>query len=334
MRQQAKIHPSISLSLDGVQSSVCATKLASLTWSPMLRSLRPTRRGTRVGATYVLPSEAITPQEREQIKKALTVQAKMTFGAPPPPFLAWREEADGTLHAPRFYGLEHFGLAETDDRVLGEEVRLSFEGELTPVQKRATEVIFGRQLAEHGVGGVTNSLPCGYGKTVWAVAAIARLGRKACVLVHKTVLLDQWRAAFERFCPGARVGVLQGDKCELEGTDVVLAMVLTVAKRGYDPSVMDCFGTVVCDEAHHMGSARHEHGHAVVSGALRHRPDGHARAAGRPRVPPRLVVGRGGGSRWNATARACACPWPRTRTAGASAWTVLASPCWPSCSTS
>lgn len=247
----------------------------------MLRGLRPTRQGTRVGETYALPPDAVTPQEREQIKKALTVQAKMTFGVPPPPFLAWREDADGTLHAPRFYGLEHFGPAEVDARALGEAVDLAFVGELTPVQKRATDVIFARQLAAGGSGGVTVSLPCGYGKTVWAVAAIARLGRKACVLVHKTVLLDQWRAAFERFCPGARVGVLQGDKCELEGTDVVLAMVLTVAKRAYDPAVMACFGTVVCDEAHHMAApvmntamrafrARH----VIGLTATRERPDG------------------------------------------------------------
>ena len=96
-------------------------------------------------------------------------------------------------------------------------------------------------------------MPCGYGKTVWAVFQIARLRRKACILVHKAVLRDQWKAAFEKFCPGIRVGCIQGKTFQVEGYDVVIAMVMTMARRTRDER-MDVFGVVCCDEAHHLAA--------------------------------------------------------------------------------
>jgi superfamily II DNA or RNA helicase len=216
---------------------------------------RGTRPGTRVGATYVLPASALSAEDAEDVKAQLTLQAKAGFGAPPPPYVAWKAVGD-ELHVPRFYGLERFGPAETDERVdgeaLGEHVR--FAGTLTPVQEKVTAAMFSKPLAAEGVHGGIVSLYCGGGKTAWTCYAIARLGRKACVLVHKAVLRDQWKESLERFCPGVRVGFVQGNRFEVEGYDVVLAMVLTLAKRDYDPSVMDAFGTVVCDEAHHMAA--------------------------------------------------------------------------------
>lgn len=211
------------------------------------------RHGSRVGATYSVPLTSIGPQELEDEKERLTLQARTSFGAPPPPFVAWRI-AEDALHVPRFYGLDRFGPAEHDDRLDGDPIDLTFSGVPTEVQQRATDAIFGKQFSAEGVGGAIVSLPCGYGKTVWTVAAIARLRRKACIVVHKAVLRDQWKAAFEHFCPGVRVGFLQGTTMEMDGCDVVIAMVLTLAKRDYDPALMDCFGVVACDEAHHMAA--------------------------------------------------------------------------------
>ena len=63
-----------------------------------------------------------------------------------------------------------------------------------------------------------------------------RLGRKACILVHKTVIRDQWEGGLRALRgPGVRVGFLQGDKWQVDGYDVVIAMVLTLAKRAVDP---------------------------------------------------------------------------------------------------
>jgi superfamily II DNA or RNA helicase len=93
------------------------------------------------------------------------------------------------------------------------------------------------------------------GKTVLAVYLITQaLRRKACVLVHKTLIRDQWKSALETFCPGIRVGFVQGNTWEVEGCDVVIAMILTLAKRDVPLERLDCIGTVVCDECHHMAA--------------------------------------------------------------------------------
>ena len=97
-------------------------------------------------------------------------------------------------------------------------------------------------------------LPCGYGKTVWAVSTICKLKRKACIFVHKSFLRDQWENAFQTFCPGIRVGFIQGKVWQVDDYDVVIAMVMTMAKRKYSPHYMDSFGTICFDECHHMAA--------------------------------------------------------------------------------
>ena len=215
---------------------------------PFMTTQRP-HAGSKVGATYSLPMSSVTDVDTELSR--LTVQARSVYGSPPPPYKAWFVE-DDVLHVPRFYGLERFGMAETDARVAGDAIDVAFVGELTHVQHRAAAAVFARELSQEGCGGVMISLPCGYGKTVWAVHAIVTLRRKACVLVHKAFLRDQWTQTFERFCPGIRLGYIQGKVCTVDDVDVVIAMVMTVAKRACVN--FDTFGTICFDECHHMAA--------------------------------------------------------------------------------
>ena len=189
----------------------------------------------------------------EEEKQRLTLQAKSSFGPAPPPFHSWFVK-DGIFHMPRFYGLERYGQAETDMRSDGKSINVSFTGSLTPIQERATRIAFDKYLSPLNDGGVIICLPCGYGKTVWAVNAILCLGRKACIFVHKSFLRDQWIAAFERFAPGIRMGTIQGNTWDVDGSDVVIAMIMTMAKRNYDSSLFEEFGTICFDECHHMAA--------------------------------------------------------------------------------
>jgi superfamily II DNA or RNA helicase len=211
----------------------------------------PARRGTVIGESYSLPLGALSAEDIEEEKKRLTLQARTSFGAPPPPFAAWYVHQE-RFHVPRFYGLARYGPAETDRRVLGDPIDITFTGTLKDLQVRAT--VAAQTKGFDVDGGALVSLYCGAGKTVWSVANIARLGRKACILVHKGFLRDQWSEAFARFAPGTRVGIIQGNQWIVEGCDVVIAMVLTLAKRAYDPCLFDCFGTLCADECHHMAA--------------------------------------------------------------------------------
>jgi len=72
-----------------------------------------------------------------------------------------------------------------DERHIGKQVRLGFHGQLTPVQKRAAEV-----LLQHDIGVFV--APPGLGKTVLATHLLAERGRNTLILVHRSPLLDQW----------------------------------------------------------------------------------------------------------------------------------------------
>lgn len=213
-----------------------------------------TRKGSVVAETYSLPTSSMGEAELEEEKRRLTLRARTSFGPPPPAFEGWFVDAEDRFHVPRFYGLDRFGPAAVDGRVEGDAIDVAFEGALTDVQTRATRVVLERHLSSSGNGGAIVCLPCGYGKTVWAVHAIVALGRKACIFVHKSFLRDQWREAFEKFCPTARVGLIQGRRFDVEGCDVVIAMVMTMAKRQYDVTILDSFGTLCFDECHHMAA--------------------------------------------------------------------------------
>ena len=236
------------------------------------------RAGSIVGSTYNVPLSSLTLTELEEEKQKLTMQAKPGFGVPPPPFAVYVEE-EGMLKMPRFYGLGRFGAAERDDRVEGDPIDIQFTGTLRAVQREAKAAAMTH--LDEKTGGVIIVRPCGTGKTVVATEMIASMKRKAAILVHTAVIRDQWKAAFETFCPGVKVGIIQGKTWEVEGYDVVLCMVMTMAKRSYDPSEMDGFGVVCCDEAHHlaapvMGLAMRSFRAKRIIGltATKERPDG------------------------------------------------------------
>lgn len=213
--------------------------------------------GSTVDATYNIPIETLGPTRLKDEKTALTLQAHGTYGNVKPAAFAVWEERDGFLKMPRFYGLERYGIPETDLRTQGEPLQSSeFLGELTAVQREAKAAVFEKHLTLRGGGGSMICLPCGYGKTVLAVHLVCTLARKAIVVVHKGVIKDQWCAAFEKFAPALKVGVVQGgSNWEVEGYDVVIAMVLTLAKRtDVDSALFKSFGTVVVDECHHMAA--------------------------------------------------------------------------------
>ncbi|MEC7001265.1 MAG: DEAD/DEAH box helicase family protein, partial [Actinomycetota bacterium] len=212
------------------------------------------RAGARVGATYSVLKSSVGEETLEQERKRLTLQPRTSFGKPPPPFSVYFEDKH-TFHVPRFYGLERFGTPEVDERADGEPApNLTFTGTLTDVQMAAMDAVHSKHMHAGGVQGTKVILPCGKGKTVFAVALAARHKRRVCVVVHKAVIREQWKEKFEAFSPGVRVGMIQGRVWDVEGCDVVIAMVMTLAKRDLDPSVFDAFGLVIVDEAHHMAA--------------------------------------------------------------------------------
>jgi superfamily II DNA or RNA helicase len=89
--------------------------------------------------------------------------------------------------------------------------------------------------------------------TVLALYVACKLKVKTLVIVHKTFLLNQWKARTEEFTT-AKIGIIQRDKVEVEGNDIVLGMLQSIAKNKYDYDIFNQFGLVIFDEAHHAPS--------------------------------------------------------------------------------
>jgi superfamily II DNA or RNA helicase len=56
------------------------------------------------------------------------------------------------------------------------------------------------------------------------------------------------------FLPHARIGRIQGDACEIEGKDVVIAMLQTLSMKDIPIATFKPLGLVIVDECHHIAS--------------------------------------------------------------------------------
>ena len=136
---------------------------------------------------------------------------------------------------------------DEDKRPEPARVDIAFKGQLRESTRQVEA--FDRALAAgHGV----LSLPCGYGKTTVALAIACALGYRTMIIVHKQFLGDQWRERIQQFVPGAKIGIVQQNKKEVEGCDFVIAMLQSLSQKEYSFTDFDSVGTVIVDEAHHI----------------------------------------------------------------------------------
>ena len=161
-------------------------------------------------------------------------------------------ESPKKLYLPRFYGINNFGEPENNKIEEGEDVdNLTFNGDLREEQKPIEEIYL-RNAHEKG-GGII-SIRCGGGKTVLALHISSVLKKKTIVVVHKDFLMTQWRDRILEFLPQAKIGKIQQDTVDIEGKDIVLAMVQSLSMKEYEEGTFDPFGLAIFDECHHLGA--------------------------------------------------------------------------------
>ena len=165
-----------------------------------------------------------------------------------PQLFFYREEG-GTFIFPRGFGNEAVRLCRTliaetpvveDHRRLLPPCDFAFQGSLRPYQEQAVEAVMSHSFGVLEAG-------TGSGKTVMALAVIARRRQPTLVLVHSKELMYQWRDRITQFL-GEEAG-LAGDG-HLEIQPVTVAIVNT-AKKHLD-TLPQQFGQLVVDECHRV----------------------------------------------------------------------------------
>ena len=207
---------------------------------------------SQIGSMYCIPEINLSNEELSRHKRNLTMIPKETSftNQQPLPFNAY-ESINGMLYVPRFYGIENWGKACVDVTKEGEDMDLPFHGSLNEIQHEAVNNTITRLNSDYRGGLVV--LPCGYGKTVCALYIAHKMKRRTLVLVHKSFLVEQWQERAISFLPGVSVGKIQQNVIQCDA-DIVIGMVQSISKREYSQEVMNKFGTVIIDEAHHMSA--------------------------------------------------------------------------------
>lgn len=146
----------------------------------------------------------------------------------------------------------HIRCAVRDERVLGTELSVTFQGQLDPEQQRAAEAMLAHEC---GVLAATTA----FGKTVTAAWLIARRGVNTLVLVHRQQLLEQWvdrLATFLGLSP-KQIGRLGGGRNKLTGV-LDVALIQSLGRRGVVDDRVANYGHLVVDECHHLSARSFE----------------------------------------------------------------------------
>ena len=202
---------------------------------------------------YQLIKNKFTKEEIKDIKKQLTVKPYIpySFGTKIKieTYKVYKED-DDKLHIPKFFGLKNIGKPDKNEEYKGVKSKMKFKGKLRPKQNVIVKDVL-KSIKEKDGGLI--SLPCGYGKTVISLYLACKLKVKTLVIVHKSFLLNQWIERAEQFT-NAKLGIIQQKKIDVEGKDIVIGMLQSIAKDKYDPEIFKDFGLVIFDEAHHAPS--------------------------------------------------------------------------------
>jgi len=192
----------------------------------------------------------LTPEELEEIKKDLSVSPKNDMYDTNNIIYEQFTETENEIIIPRFYGTKKFKKNLNYQEIFNpQQVEIPFNSKLRDYQVPIIETCIS-YIKKHGGGHL--SVPCGRGKTVMAIYIAHMLGLKTLVLTHQSFLQDQW-ADRAYFFTGQKVGIIRQDKVDVEGKNIVVAMIHSIASRNYG-DIFDQFGLVICDECHHYAS--------------------------------------------------------------------------------
>ncbi len=165
-----------------------------------------------------------------------------------PQLFFYREEGD-RLYFPRGFGNQAVRLCRrvmghppeiVDRRTARPPIDLRFAGELRPYQEAAVTAVVAHSFGVLEAG-------TGSGKTVMALAVIARRRQPTLILVHSKELMYQWRQRIEQFL-GEDAGVAGDGMFALRPVTVAI---VNTAKNNLD-NLSAHFGQIVVDECHRV----------------------------------------------------------------------------------
>ena len=205
---------------------------------------------------YAIKKTFLNEQQSRQLRTDLTMKPKVMdkFQNMTPSFPIYYESKT-RFYVPRQWGKKQFGEPEADIVSDGLPLPDTVQFRTTfPPHAFQQEII--HTFLEKGANGLI-CVPCGYGKTFMALHLAIQLKRRFLIVVDKEFLMNQWKAEIENFIDGARVGILQANKAQMEADkyDVTICMIQTICRREFPDGFFDQYGFTIFDECHHLGAS-------------------------------------------------------------------------------
>lgn len=157
-------------------------------------------------------------------------------------------ETKNKIYIPKMYGIEKYGMPITQlKNYKGKywDEPLEFNGTLLDRQIEPADILSDACKTK---GGGILCLGTGFGKTVVALNVISRLKSKTLIVVNKIPLMKQWENEISTFLPDAKVGIIQGKNVDVQGKNIVIAMLQSLARIDYPSEIFEDFNMTVIDE--------------------------------------------------------------------------------------
>lgn len=193
---------------------------------------------------YKIP---IKGNENHMKKLTLYSEVENVVPGPKPKIICYKRSKE-FLYLPRYYGILNIGEIVPTKKEEITPINVSFQGTLRDYQKDIIE----KTLENFNTGpkGGTWSIFTGGGKTSCALYMITKMNVKTIIIVHKQILLDQWKERIQQFIPEASIGIIQGPTIDVEDKDIVIAMVQSLTRKEYPRGLFRTFGFLIVDEVH------------------------------------------------------------------------------------
>jgi superfamily II DNA or RNA helicase len=204
---------------------------------------------------YAIKKQSLSDEQIKDLRKTLTVAPKVLdkFQKSVLSFPIYYESSN-RFYVPRQWGIKHYGNADADITTEGLSLpdTIIFRSQYQPHELQQ-EIITTFLKNANGL----ICVPCGYGKTFMALYIALQLKKRFIVVVDKEFLMNQWKAEIENFIDGARVGILQSNKVEIDADkyDITIVMIQTICRREFPDGFFDEYGFTIFDECHHLGAA-------------------------------------------------------------------------------
>lgn len=268
-KHQTSLREETTVPIEGLECQQRKAKRVKNETLPKLNSIK----GSELYSLYSFPKSSLSREMWEEHKKCLTLipineyeERKRKKHWKKPNSLANAKnaiycyaETDDSYGVPAAYGIEMFGIPETDKRPHGSLLNadVGFTAQLFDEkglinQQRIVEVVV-EYCLKSPIGGIL-CIPTGSGKTVIGEAIIYLLKKRALWLVPAEALLDQSRARVRQFMPHARIGLIRGSTFDIEDKDIVFVMVQSLAMHDYGIAhkkrLYELYEIVIIDEVH------------------------------------------------------------------------------------